>query len=62
MSELKKKRRKRGVIALLATGTVVGLGVGAKIVKDRVVANREAKREQARLQELENEQFEEDYE
>lgn len=62
MSELKKKRRKRGAIALLATGAVVGLGVGAKLVKDRVAAQREAKREEAHLQELENEQFEEDYE
>lgn len=62
MSEMKKKRRQRGFIALVATGAVVGLGVGAKVVKDRLDAQREKRRENARLQELENEQFEEDYE
>lgn len=58
MSEINKKRCKKGIFALLATGAVVGLGVGAKVVKDKVAAKREAKR----LEELENEQFEEDYE
>lgn len=62
MSEVAKKRCKKGILALLATGAVVGLGVGAKVVKDKVAAKREAQRETKRLEELENEQFEEDYE
>lgn len=55
-----KATAKKGLIAVLATGAVVGIGVGAKAIKNRIEAKREAKREERSLQALEDERFGED--
>ncbi len=54
------KTAKRGLIAVLATGAAVGIGVGTKVVVNHLKAKREAKREAESLQALEDERFGED--
>lgn len=56
------KHQKQGLAVLLATGLAVGLGIGSKFVKSYVVEKHRSKQAAYRLQELENEQFEEDFE
>lgn len=58
--ESKPKTGKRGLLAVLATGAAVGIGVGAKVVVTHLKAKREAKREAESLQALEDERFGED--
>ena len=60
MSKQAKATAKKGLLAVLATGAVVGLGVGAKVVSNHLKAKREAKREAESLQALEDERFGED--
>lgn len=60
MREKTKKHTKTGLIAALATGAAIGLGVGAKFVVNRVKETREARRVAASLQALEDERFGED--
>ena len=62
MSCPSKRASKRGLLALAATGVAIGVGIGAKSVVKYLKGKRELQREKDRLEALENEQFEEDYE
>ena len=60
MSKQAKTNAKKGLIAVLATGAVVGAGIGVKMVSQHLKAKRDARREAESLQALEDERFGED--
>lgn len=57
---MRKLTPKKGFLTVLATGAVVGAGVGAKFVVKHLKAKRDARREAESLQALEDERFGED--
>lgn len=58
MRKLNKEDAKKGVLAIVATGVAVGMGVGVKMTATKIKNKRIKRAEMERLKELENEQFE----
>lgn len=57
-----QKIKKRGLAALLITGTVVGIGMGATHIIKKVAQQKAKSDEIKRLNELEDEEFEDFFE
>lgn len=57
-----QKIKKRGLAALLITGTVVGIGMGATHIMKKVAQQKTKSDEIKRLNELEDEEFEDFFE
>lgn len=57
-----KKMKKHGLAALLITGTVVGIGMGATHVVKRLAQQKAKSEEIKRLKELEDEEFDDLFE
>ena len=57
-----KKIKKRGLTALLITGAVVGIGMGATHVIKKVAQQKAKSDEMKRLKELEDEEFDDLFE
>lgn len=57
-----QKIKKRGLAALLITGTVVGIGMGATHIMKKVAQQKTKSDEIKRLNELEDEGFEDFFE
>lgn len=57
-----QKIKKRGLAALLITGTVVGIGMGATHIMKKVAQQKAKSDEIKRLSELEDEEFEDFFE
>ena len=58
MKKISNNHAKKGVLALIATGVLVGAGIGVKTASKKIKSNREKAREKRELTELENSQFE----
>lgn len=57
-----QKIKKRGLATLLITGTVVGIGMGATHIMKKVAQQKAKSDEIKRLNELEDEEFEDFFE
>ena len=57
-----KKTKKRGLAALLITGAVVGIGMGATHVIKKVAQQKAKSDEMKRLKDLEDEEFDDLFE
>lgn len=57
-----KKMKKRGLTALLITGAVVGIGMGATHVIKKVAQQKAKSDEMKRLKDLEDEEFDDLFE